>query len=439
MEKKKPRLHYAWIILISCCAIEAGGLGGIMDAAGVFFVPVTSDLGFGRADIALYLSVNMFVQAFIMPLSGRILKKYNIKVVLTLAFLVVFIAVAAMSFYTEPWQWWISGIFVGIGGGFVFLMPAPILINNWFIKRRGLALAVGMSFSGIGGAIFSPLFASIIQAFGWRTGYIAVAIILAVVVLPFTIFVVRFDPKDMGLKPYGWSEEDERLSLELAAEKKAVPGVPATKAVRTVPFVSIFLFGGLITYYLGLNSHLPALAMTHGFTPIIASTVISAVMVGNVVEKLVMGWVNDRIGVQLSVNVQLGMVALGLLGFLFVGNNLALLYISAFLFGAQNSLVAVSAPLVIRQVFGNKDFVLLYAYMRMGVIFGSVGPTVIGAFYDRTGSYDPAIILGLVIVVVAFIAVRVAVSWRSRLQWEDLPDDPEDAKKIRNARTSSSY
>ena len=439
-EKRKPRFHYAWMILVSCCALEAGGLGAMMDAAGVFFVPVTSDLGFGRAEIALYMSINMFVQAFIMPLAGRGLPKYNINVVLTVAFSLLVLAMAAMAFYNEPWQWWISGVVIGVGGGFIFLMPAPILINNWFQKRRGLALAIGMSFSGIGGAILSPVFTAIIEAFGWRFGYMIGAAILAVLVLPFTIFVIKYKPEDKGLKPYGWSEEDERLALELAAEKKTIPGVPASKAIRTVPFVSIFLFGGLIAYFMGLNSHLPAFAVSHGFSPIIASTVLSAVMVGNVIEKLIMGWVNDKIGVQFSINVQLCMVGLGLIGFLFVGDNLAFLYIVAFLFGAQNSLVSVSAPLIIRQVFGNKDFVLLYAYMRMGTgIIGSIGPTAIGAIFDTTGSYNLALTVGIGIVVIAAVAVRTTLAWRSRLQWENLPENPEDARLIRDAKTSSSY
>ncbi|MCL1847445.1 MAG: MFS transporter [Coriobacteriia bacterium] len=438
--KKKPSFHYAWVILISCCAIEAGGLGGMMDAAGVFFVPVTGDLGFGRGELALYMSINMFVQAFIMPIAGRWLPKYNINILLTAAFALLVVALGAMSFYNEPWQWWISGVLIGIGGGFVFLMPAPILINNWFKKRRGLALAIGMSFSGIGGAILSPIFASIIEAFGWRTGYLSAAVILAVLVLPFTLFVVKFKPEDKGLKPYGWSEEDERVAQALIAESKTVPGVPASKAVRSIPFVCIFLFGGLIAYFMGFNTHLPGFANSAGFSPIVASTVLSAVMVGNVLEKLVMGWVNDKVGVQLSVNIQLVMVLLGFVGFIFVGHNLVFLYISAFLFGAQNSLVAVSTPLLIRQIFGNKDFILIYAYVRLGTgLIGSFGPLTVGTLFDITGTYTASFLVGIGIVVLALVVVRTAYVLRRRLTWEDLPNDTKDAQSIRESKIASSF
>ena len=40
MQTGEKRFHYAWLILIGCCFMQAGGLGAILDAAGVFFVPV---------------------------------------------------------------------------------------------------------------------------------------------------------------------------------------------------------------------------------------------------------------------------------------------------------------------------------------------------------------------------------------------------------------
>ena len=442
MEKttKKPRIHYAWWILIGCCFLEAGGLGGMFDAAGVFFVPVCSDLNFTRSEFALYLTINMLVSVLVMPLVGKWLPKFNIRIILTVAYICLLLAMGAMAFYSEPWHWWLSGVVIGIAGSFIFIMPAPILINNWFKKRRGLALGIGMSFSGIGGAILSPVFASIIEAIGWRGGYLSAAVILGVLVLPWTIFVFRYKPEDMGLKPYGWSEEDERLTNKIASENKTVPGVSASKALRTIPFVCLFLFGGLIAYFSGFNAHLPGFAVSLGFSPILASTILTAVMLGNVTEKLLMGWLNDKIGVQFTVNIQLLMVFLGFAGFIFAGNNLIILYISAFLFGAQNSLVAVSTPLIIRQIFGNKDFVLIFAYVRVGTgLIGSLGPLTVGGLFDVTGSFTTSFLVGMGIVVLGFIVVRIAYALRPGLKWEDLPDDPEEARKIREAKGASAY
>lgn len=438
MGKTKPKIHYAWWILIGCCFLEAGSLGGILDAAGVFFVPVCEDLGFTRSEFSFYLTLYSLATVISMPFVGRWIPKFNINILLSIMFGLVLIAFAAMSFYTEPWQWWISGVIFGLAGAFIFVMPAPILINNWFKKRRGMALGIGMSFSGIGGAILSPVFASVIEAVGWRTGYLVAAVIIGLLVLPFTMFVFKYKPEDMGLKPYGWTEEDERIAEGLKRTKRAIPGVPVSRAVKSIPFICMFLFAGLIAYFGGFNAHLPGFGTSIGFSPVVASTLITAVMIGNVCEKLLVGYLNDKIGVQFTVNIQLLMVALGFMGFILAGDNLMLLYISAFLFGAQNSLVSVSTPLLIRQLFGNKDFVPLFAYARVGTgLIGALGPVTIGALYDVTGTFIPTFVLGIGIVVAGFAVTRIAYMLRKRLVWEDIPDDPVEADKIRNCKTAS--
>lgn len=435
---RQVRIHYAWIILIGCCFMEAGSLGGVFDAAGVFFVPVCTDLGFPRAELALYLTFFSLLTIVGMPLVGRWLPKYNINFLLTTMMTLILLAMAAMAFYTEVWQWWISGAVYGFCGSFIFVMPAPIMINNWFQKRRGLALGIGMSCSGIGGAVLSPTFAAIIEAVGWRNGYLLAALIIAVMVLPFTIFVFKFKPADVGLRPYGWSKEDERIVEELREENKKVPGVPAKAALWTTPFACLFLFAGLIPFCGAFNAQLPAHMTQVGFDPIVASTILTAVMLGNVVEKLIVGYLNDRIGVQFTVNIQHAAVALGLLGLIFAGNNLLLIYISAFLFGAQNSLVSVSTPLIIRQLFGNKDFVKLFAWAKVGNgLIGAIWPFLIAFFYDQAGSYIPAFWFGVGVMAASFIAIRTAYARRTKLQWHDLPENREEARKIRFSSKAS--
>lgn len=400
--------------------MQAGGLGAVLDAAGVFFVPVCEDLGFLRSEISLYLTFYFIATVFAMPIVGKWIIRYNINRVLSVAFTLVVAAVAAMGLYTEPWQWWISGVVFGLAGSFIFVVPAPILIGNWFCSHRGLALGVAMSFSGIGGAVLSPLFTLIIESFGWREAYFIAAIAMAALVLPWTLFVFKLRPEDIGYKPYGWTEADEGTERLRHEEHRNLPGVPFSKALKTVPFVCMFLFSGLIAYFAGFNSHLPGFAQSIGFSAMVGSSLLTAVMIGNVVEKLLIGWLNDRIGVQFTVNIQLVMVAVGFLGFIFAGDNLILLYLSAFLFGAQNSLVSVSTPLVIRQIFGERDFPAIFTYARIGTgVIGSLGPVTVAGIFDVTGSFMPAFALGIAVALLGFLSVRLAYATRRWLPWSD--------------------
>lgn len=84
--------------------MQAGCLGAVLDACGVFFVPVCEDLGFARSEISLYLTFYFIATIFAMPIVGKWVSKYNINRVLSIAFILVVAAVAAMGFYSEPWQ-----------------------------------------------------------------------------------------------------------------------------------------------------------------------------------------------------------------------------------------------------------------------------------------------------------------------------------------------
>ena len=403
-------------------------MGAVLDAAGVFFVPVCDDLGFSRSEISLYLTFYFIATVFAMPIVGKWITKYNLNRVLSVSFALVVAAVAAMGVYSEPWQWWISGIVFGLAGSFIFVVPTPILIGNWFHEHKGLALGAAMSFSGIGGAILSPIFTLLIEAMGWREAYLIAAVIMAVLVLPWTLFVFKLHPEDIGWKPYGWTEEDEAVEQARLRQHWEQPGVPLEKALKTVPFVCMFLFAGLIAYFAGFNSHLPGFAQSVGFSALVGSSLLTAVMMGNVVEKFIVGWLNDKVGVQFTVNIQLAMVALGFLGFILAGDNLVMLYVSAFLFGAQNSLVSVSTPLLVRQIFGERDFPQIFTYTRIGTgIIGCLGPVTVAGIYDVTGSFVPAFAVGIAIVAVSFLTVRLAYVFKSRLHWVEAgsPDESE--------------
>jgi len=421
MEETKPRFHYAWLIMVGCCFLQAGGLGGVLDAAGVFFAPVCMDLGVGQGDLAFYLTLYFLATIVAMPLVGNMLPRFNVRILLSVAFILVVAGVACMGMYDQVWQWYISGLVFGLAGSFIFIVPAPILIANWFHKRTGIVMGITMCFSGIGGAILAPIFTALIQSFGWRMSYGIAAIILAVLVLPWTLFVLRLHPRDMGLKPYGWTDEDEAaLKTRESEQRPTVSGVSAKRAVRSIAFVCMFLFSGLIAYFAGFNSNLPRFALSIGYEPMFGATMLSAVMVGNVADKLLMGYLNDRIGVHLTVLIQLAMVIIGFLGFLFFSESPTLLLAAAFFFGVQNSLVSVSTPLLIRRIFGERDFTQIYTYARIGTgLIGCLGPVTVGYLFDWSGSFDYAFMLGIGICVVGFVVIRISGRTQKHLVWED--------------------
>ena len=246
MSEKSQGVHYAWWVMIGCFFLQAGALGAIMNAGGIFIVPVCNELGFDRGALALYLTFYFIATTATYPLVAKYLPKWDFRVFLTTCFLVLAATEAAMGLMNELWQWYAAGVVLGVAGALVFVVASTVLIENWFVAKRGTALGIAMCGSGIGGFFF-PIFGNfLIETVGWRMAYPSIALAMCVIVLPFTLFVFRLHPSDMGLRPYG-AEQGEAMAETRASEK----GMPARKAIVTLAFVCVFLYAGIEALFSG--------------------------------------------------------------------------------------------------------------------------------------------------------------------------------------------
>ncbi|MEG1322029.1 MAG: MFS transporter [Ruthenibacterium sp.] len=403
----KKKIHRAWLIMIACCFLQAGGIGALSSCAGIFFQPVCQDLGFSMGQFSIYLSIQGLFLAFTLPVVGKVLPKFNIRILISVAVALCSGTFMLMSTFTAVWQWYIAGAVVGICGAFIFVLPAPIMIGNWFKKKTGIVMGITMSFSGIGGAIISPIVANFVANSGWRPAYILVGAIAMVLVLPFSIFVMDFKPADRGLQAYG-SEEAAVDANGKAAAPAAAIGVSSKDAVRSMAFVCVFLVAGFISLCTTFQQHLPGFAASVGMTAAAIGTMTSCVMIGNIVGKLVLGFLNDKLGQKHAMSIAAVIVALSFVLLIVSNGNPLIAFAGAFCFGFVMAMSAVLVPIVVRTVFGSRDYSAIFSYISMGTsLIGSAGVSLIGFMYDGFGSYVPSFFVGIaacVLVVVALLA-----------------------------------
>jgi MFS family permease len=368
LEKKKN--NYAWLILIACCAMQFGGLGIIFNCAGVYISYVTADLGFATGKFALYITIAMLCMVLTIPLAGKLLPKFDIRMTLSLSFGVILICFAAMSQFTALWQWYLAGAIVGVAGAFSLVITVPIIIGNWFYKRNGFAMGIAGAFAGIGGIVMNPVITLLIINFGWRTSYILTALISAILVLPFTLFIIRFKPADLGCMPYGYEESQKNTNINDSYNNE---GVPSKKALKSMSFYLLLLSLGSFELLNGFSQLLPSYANSIQFAAAIGATMVSFAMIGNIVGKLVMGALSDKFGIEVVTIISISVFGLSLLLLIFGSGNVILALMGACLVGVQQAVSFVSSPILVRKAFGSKDFSSIYS------IFAS-GKMLIGAF-----------------------------------------------------------
>ena len=272
-----------------------------------------------------------------------------------------------------------------------------------------MAMGISTAFSGVGAAIFTPILANLIVTVGWQSSYLIAGAASLVLTVPFTAFVLKFKPSDVGMIPYG-AEEGETVESAKAGMRV---GISAKRAWATGLVVLIFLTGGVMSLTTSFTQHMTGFGAWLGMSATALGLLGSANMVGNLVGKLVLGPLNDIIGTKRTLIVGYIVVAIGLVMVIFNGGNTIILFIGALFYGVAFSVQTVMLPLVCTKMFGPKDFPKLFSYATMGNAFiGSMGIAINGAIFDAAGSYYPALIFVSACGIVAFLMLMFGM-WRA--------------------------
>jgi MFS family permease len=422
----RKQKYYPWLILVGCCCMQIGGIGVFLDSCGVFYTPAAQALGISVGEYSHFLSFSFIGTIPAAILTGRLMGRVDIRYLIGVNVLITACILMFMGYYPSMEIRNIGGFLFGFSGGFYFMVMTPILVNNWFVKRKGLALGIAEASSGVGAAILSPLITLLIQAVGWQLAYVCTGLFVIVLILPWVFFVFRLKPEEKGLKPYGWTPENKDANATKGARAS---GVPEKYSVRTISFICLCIFVGCIAVFSTFNSYLNSFAQTLGYSAIVSSTLLTAVSVGSIFEKMVNGFLYDYIGIYKITWINCGLLALGLI-LLGTQTDIILLYIGAALFGVQNSLVAVQTPLLVRALFGDRDYARLVPYTRVGIgLFGMMGPYIASTVSGATGSFAFVWLagLGFVALAICFVLIARFNKFRYMNHWLDtgVPDKDE--------------
>ena len=259
--------------------------------------------------------------------------------------------------------------------------------------------------SDIGGILFNPVGAWLITTYSWRTTYVVFGLCILFVITPLLALFLRDNPEDKGLEPYGTETERQTVTSD--------KGIEYRQAVRMPVFYALIAFAFLMISVSTLNLFLPRYVQGLDFSLEQASLMASAVMVGVTIGKVVLGIINDRLGSHAGVIVSalLGIAGLGLL--LAGSTTYPLVVVGGFLFGWAYAAVTVQTPMLVRSVFGNRDYAQIYS--NVSIAFAAGGAIMSGAWglLADTTSYDFILAVGIVLLLICGV-----IGWTSSTIYE---------------------
>ncbi len=370
-----------WLIVGTLFVTLLLVFGGGYDSTGVFFPPLIKEFGWSRTQLSLMPAVLAASAGLSVPLAGWLLDRVEARVLVAAGAATAGCAFIAAS-RVHSFQPMVAVYLVlGLGITTATLLPASMVIANWFHKRRGLAMGIAIAGTSLGGAAMTMVANYTIGHGGWRTAYLVLGVPMIVIVIPPVLMLIRTRPPGA-----------EKLSV--AAQADALPGLEVRPALRSRSFWMITLAQFFYaTAASGTVAHLISYLIGIGYGSTFAAGLMSTAFVCTSLGKITMGVVADRVTGRIALVVNFVIAAFGTL-LLLAARNPVLLVASVVISGFTLGAPLVLAPLVMVDSLGLKRFGSLSGLSGLLNTFGAVvGPLAAGRMFDLTGSYTGALCL----------------------------------------------
>jgi len=416
MRETKKKIHFAWWVLLGLAIIIGIARGGINNAGGLFLTPVSEDLGIGMGQLTLYLSIASITTMIFLPIAGKMMAKYDIRLLLIVSIILQAGSFAMFGLMNSVWGWYLLSIPMAFGAIFVTQMAGPVLINQWFKKHNGLALGIMMAAVGLFGAIIQPAVGNLISAEGWRTGYIILGLVAIVVIVPVVLLFIRMSPQQKGLLPYGMEELDTK-GADGTNQVGSERGVTAAVARKSMAFYALLLFFFFITAIASFAQHIAPYARSIGYDVTFAGNVMGAFMGGMLVGALAFGFLSDKMGAQKTTFLAMfvGLVSVVLL--IIMPENATVFTLAIGLFGFVSASIGTLGPLLTSSIFGTKEYSQIYATAALGLaVAGIVALPGYGFVYDLTGSYNAVLYAVIVMIIINIGLIIMAFKGKKKLE-----------------------
>jgi len=424
---------YGWVVVAVAFVTMAIGVSS-RTAFSLLFPPILDEFGWERGVTAATISVGFLISTLFTPFLGRLMDRWGPRRVIPLGAGLVCAGLVLGTLGRTPWHLYLTlGVLVVGGSVCLGYTGHSLFLPNWFVRRRGVAMGLAFSGVGIGSIVLLPWLQGLILRSGWRQACLAMALLLAVTLVPLNVIFQRHRPEDLRLGA------DGDLPVRDAGPDRAHPdnvvdrawaSVEWTlaRAVRTARFWWVFLafFGSLFAWY-AVQVHQTKYLIEIGFTPAVAAYALGFVGLGGIVGQIGLGHLSDRVGREWVWTLASGgfVLCYALLLLMREHPTPALLYLMVASQGMLGYGLASVFGAIPAELFQGKHYGTVFGTLGLGAGAGSgVGPWVAGAIYDRTGSYAPAFWLAMGASVVSVIAIWLAAPRKVRAVAGRIPRSP---------------
>lgn len=380
--------YYGWTVVGAGFMTMFVSNGTAFWALQVFVGPMQEDTGWARASIMGALTVRWIVGGVGGLLLGFVLDKRHGPVLLLVAgALLDGGSMAALHWVDSQFEFLLLfGLAGGVGSIGTGRLIVGALIPKWFVMRRGVAMGVAATGSGVSALMVSPLAQVIVESAGWRAGWVWLGALTLALLLPLAL-LVRRAPEDIGLLPDGAQSPAYNVRSDARdAEQERSATVGEALRSPALWLLTLATSVGLFSMSTNASSMVPYFESI-GFTPAVAAAGLAVYGAFSTASRFIWGYVADRITVRRAIVLQSVLTAGGVALQLVAGGQTALFLIVAY-HGLMLGGFVVLQPLVWPEYFGRRSLGAITGITQFFTTFVlAAGPVFAGAVFDATDAY----------------------------------------------------
>ncbi|MEO8746267.1 MAG: MFS transporter [Rhodanobacter sp.] len=394
--------YYPWLIAIMGLLVLMVSNGLTITGITAFDPSLLTEFGWSRAVLKFRDLLTLLLAGLMAPFLGVLIDRVGPKVLVlggTLLLAALYFAYAYVHSIGQIYLIHIGFAAVLVAAG---LNVAVIMVSQWFVARRGVALGITLVGTSLGGVVLPKVIVAILPTLGWRESFMWLSVV-PLVLFVLVLLLVR-SPAQMGMQPLGAGEQKGNGSTNLGATANDLPDLGYAAALRTRTFWALTMVA-MTTFYsiLAVSGHLFLYMRDMKFDMATAGNAMAVMYGMAMVGKFAFGLLADYFPPKRVFLVNIAIMVGGAL--LLAGMKPGLIWYALVLFGLGWGGLYTMIQLLAVNAFGlSSAGKILGTITLLDATSGGLGIWVTALLYDHFGSYHVAFLGIAVLVALAFLA-----------------------------------
>lgn len=393
-----------WLVVASVSIISFLIMGSSLASLGVYLPVLQSAFQWSEQEVGIIAAALLVGMSFSSIAAGWILNKIGSRKLLMGGIIITAAGMIAGSYADSLLHLSIAMGVVGGGVGAATIVPGATIINRWFIRRRGIAMAFFIGSIVIAAAVIPPITEILIQARGWRSAFITYAAAIGVVGLGLAMFV--------DLPPDQFPKASNDAIIDDSGH--SLSGMSVREGLGYTRFWLLILALTLLQLSInGILYNVISYFIAEGFSSGKAVSIYSIANLCGLPGLFISGALADRFGAKRIMPIACVIIALGTFSLLGVNADSKSMFLAVGIFvilwGLASGLPSQIGPIILAELVGMRAFPSLIGIKGAVVsLVGAFAPVLVGVLYGVQGSYRlPFLISGLLALVAAPIFLLI--------------------------------